>query len=354
MNTAATSTQPAYEVVYGDVREHRDAFLEVCRRGRDDQARFVAKYDWFYRSCPWGEPQLCLLRVGADGPFVGAAAIGRRPMFLDGRPIRAGVLVDLVVDAGHRSLGPALLLQREMLASALDEFDFVYGFPNPKAVRVVTRVGYSMLDDIVRCSRVLRHASYLQRMLPSPLARACGAMLDTTDRCIDALRELVRGRLASEWRDHVDPRMQDLWEKAAPAAGLAGSKDVRGVAWRFAASSAQHARYLLVSRHEGGPLEAWFACQGLGPVLQVRDFWSVGGNRAMSRAAILALIRAARSAGYSVVSVECTASSPVHASWRRAGFSERGRRPIVGAWSPRLGVGKGAIAVHLTSGDEDE
>ena len=352
MNTAAAMVQPAYHVVDGDVRDHRDDFLEVCRRGREDRERFVEKYDWFYRSCPWGEPQLCLLRFGADGPFVGAAAIGRRPMFIDGRPIRAGVLVDLVVDAAHRSLGPALVLQREVLARALAEFDFVYGFPNPKAVRVVTRVGYSIVDEIVRCSRVLRHATYLQRMLPSPLARICGAVLDATDHCIDAFRELARGRLAIEWRDEPDPRMQQLWETVTPTEGLAGSKCNRGLGWRFSSSSAQRARYLLVSKRAGGPLEAWFACQGLGSVLQVRDFWSIGANRAMPRAAILALIRAARSAGYAVVSVECTAKSPVLASWRRAGFSERGRRPIVGAWSPRLAGG--AAAIHLTAGDEDE
>jgi len=231
----------------------------------------------------------------------------------------------------------------------------VYGFPNPKAVRVSARVGYATLDDIVRCSRVLRHAPYLQRMLPRPLARACGAVLDVADRCIDALRELVHGRLASEWREETDPRMQDLWETAAPAEGLTGSKSVRGLDWRFSSSSVQRARYLLVSKHSGGPLEAWFACEPLGTVLQVRDFWSVGANRTMPRAAILALIRAARSAGYSVVFVECTASSRALASWRRAGFSERGRRPVVGAWSPRFGAVAGsALAIHLTAADEDE
>jgi hypothetical protein len=353
MSSVVASVQPGYEVVDGDVREHREAFLEVCRRGRDDRERFVAKYDWFYRSCPWGEPRLFLLRVGGDGPFVGAAAIGRRPMFLDGRPIRAGVLVDLVVDAAHRSLGPALVLQREVLARALAEFDFVYGFPNPKAVRVVTRVGYSTLDQIVRCSRVLRHAPYLQRMLPSPFAHVLGAILDATDHCIDTFRELARGRLATEWCEEADPRMQRLWETAPSAEGLAGSKDIRGLGWRFAASSDQQARYLLVSRRDGVP-EAWFACHALGPVLQVRDFWSVGANRTMPRAAILALIRAARRSGFTLLSVECTASSHVLASWRRAGFSERGRRPVVGAWSARLGAANDAVAIHLTSGDEDE
>jgi GNAT superfamily N-acetyltransferase len=352
--SAVASGSPAYEVVDGDVREHRDAFLEVCRRGREQNAHFVEKYDWFYRSCPWGEPQLRLLRVGPDGPFVGAAAIGRRPMFLDGRPVRAGVLVDLVVDAAHRSLGPALMLQREMLARALDEFDVVYGFPNPKAVRVVTRVGYSMLDEIVRCSHVLRHAPYLERVLPRPLARIGGAMIDLADRCIDTVRELARGRLAIEWRDDVDPRMQALWEKAPPTKGLVGSKEIRASQWRFAASSTQRARYLLVSRGNGEGIEAWFACHGGGSMLHVGDFWSVGANRTLSRAAILALLRAARNAGYAVVSIECTATSPMLAAWRAAGFSERGRRPVVGAWSPRFGNVEGPIAIHLTPADEDE
>jgi hypothetical protein len=354
MSATVETAPPQYEVVEGDVREHRDAFLEVCRRGRADSGHFVAKYDWFYLACPWGEPQLRLLRVGAGGPFVGAAAIGRRQMFLDGRLINAGVLVDLVVDAAHRSLGPALMLQREMLARALEEFDFVYGFPNAKAVRVVTRVGYSMLDDIVRCSCVLRHASYLKRMMPPPLAQITGALIDAADRCVNAIRELVLGRRAIEWSDDIDPRVESLWERTPPAEGLTGSKSARAVAWRFAATSEQRARYLLVSRRGGGAIEAWFACQGVGTTLHVRDFWSVGTNRTISRATILALIRAARREGYAVVSIECTATSPLFAAFRRAGFRERSRRPVVGAWSPRFRGATDALAIHLTSADEDE
>jgi hypothetical protein len=274
-------------------------------------------------------------------------------MFLDGQPIRAGVLVDLVVDAAHRSLGPALILQREILERALAEFDFVYGFPNPKAVRVVTRVGYSVIDESVRCSLVLHHAPYLERVLPRPLARAAGAIVDGIDRGVEALRGLVGTRLSAEWRDDVDPRMQALWERSAPQ-GLVGSKDIQGLGWRFAASSDQRARYLLVGARAEGPLEAWFACQARGSTLHVRDFWSVEANTSTPRAAIRALARAARSAGFSSVSVECTASSRALASWLRAGFRERGRRPVVGAWNPALNLANSGVPIHLTAADEDE
>ena len=108
------------------------------------------------------------------------------------------------------------------------------------------------------------------------------------------------------------------------------------------------------SRRASGALVAWFACQDAGSTLHVRDFWSIDANRTISRAAILALLRAARNAGYASVSIECTLTSPVLAAWRAAGFRERGRRPVVGAWSPRFGNVDGAIAIHLTPADEDE
>ncbi|HKE49012.1 MAG TPA: hypothetical protein VKB52_13190 [Rhodanobacteraceae bacterium] len=353
---AMTSAKPVeYFVVAGDVRGDRGKFMDVCRnnfRGAVD--RFDAKYDWFYLGCPWGAPLLEAVCHGTDADWVGVAAIGPRRMLLDGREIRAGELVDLLVDSKHRSLGPALMLQHAIFERALAEFDLIYGFPNPKALPVVKRVGYASFPDIVRASRVLRHAPYLQRMLPRPLARIAGFALDLADRCGEAWRWLAGSRLVSSWSNDVTPRMQELWNRTRPARGLASVRDNETLGWRFTQAAFNHARFLEVGAVRGGPLTAWFACQGDGATLHVRDFWSADATTGLSRKAIHALIRAGRAAGYAVISVESASTNGALSTWRAARFMPRSRRPIVGAWSPRVPEAARTGSIHLSPADEDE
>ena len=354
--SAVTSPQPAeYFVVAGDVRRDRAKFMDVCRTNLTGIVeRFDAKYDWFYLGCPWGAPLLQAICHGTGSEWVGVAAIGPRRMLLDGKEIRAGELVDLIVDSRHRSLGPALMLQHAIFDRALAEFDFIYGFPNPKALPVVKRVGYSSFPDIVRSSRVLRHAPYLQRMMPRLPAHIAGFALDLVDRCGDLWRWLSGSRLVGEWSAEVTLRMQELWNRTKPAAGLVSVHDRETLAWRFNQAEFNRARYLQVSAQRGGPITAWFTCQGEGPTLHVRDFWAADATSGISREALHALIRAGRAEGYAVISVECASTSTALSTWRAARFIARGRRPIVGAWSPRIPESARPEVIHLTPADEDE
>src|SRR5690606_34906002 len=131
-----------------------------------------------------------LLQVLVHQPsraIVGTAGVGWRRMRLDGRELRGGLLADMAVMAGHRMLGPALLLQRTACETALQEGDLVYGFPNPNAVPVVKRLGYVHVGDMTTYARAVRHASYLARRLPAALAGPLGACIDRAVRLRDRL-----------------------------------------------------------------------------------------------------------------------------------------------------------------------
>jgi len=340
----------AYSVVDADVRRDRDAVIGLWRGNLGDEARFESKYDWFYLACPWGEPLLEVLRHEPTSEWVGVAAIGPRRMLWHGREIRAGVLVDMAVSARHRSLGPAMMLQRKVIERATSEFDLVYGFPNPKAIPVVKRVGYSKLADIVRSTRVLKHGAYLRRIMPAILARPLGRLLDGIDRVGDAWRSLRHGGRAAEWSDTVDPRMQALWTKSLPGNGLVSVRDATALRWRFDEGTVPQTRYLLVGTEKGGALDAWFACETAGTILHVRDFWP----RHAPRVAIEALVRAARRERHVSISVQCTADDGALSAWRAARFIERDRRPVFGKWRPAFDAAVASGPIHLTPVDEDE
>lgn len=341
--------QPAYAVVAGRIDADREALLALWQGNLGDAARMRRKYDWFYAGCPMGEPSVCLLRHADETP-VGVASAGARRMCMDGVEVGAGVLVDLAVAAEHRSLGPALMLQAALAEAALQRFAFLYGFPNAKAVPVFKRVGHAALGEMLRLVRVVRHARYLDKRLPRPLALLAAPFLDLATRLADAWRARADQRLTRRWRDRSDPRFDALWRQAAPQKGVFAVRDLDYARWRFDACPLEQTRFLLLEA--GAQLQAWFACQCRGATLVVCDYWSVDGERGIARAHVDALLAAAREAGHESVSVELCASAQQLEGWYAAGFQVRGRRPVFGRWrAPRTAD---AGPIFLTAADEDE
>jgi hypothetical protein len=328
----------------------RDTVQSIWRGNLGQQDRMAVKYDWFYLGCPHGPPLLQLLRH-INGDWVGTACAGRRRMRWQGRDISAGVLVDLAVLPEHRSLGPALILQQGLIEAGMRHLDLLYGFPNPKAAAVFKRIGYSKLSEIVRYARVLRHRRYLRGRMPGWLALPLGLAADTAVAMRDGWRRAWGPSLRSEWSDRADPRMDGLWADTAPERDLIAVRDGRHAQWRFDESPLERTRYLLVSAPDNHRLLAWFATQEDGATLHVRDFWSRNGA-AGDRAYVLALLAAARAAGYESVSVEIAAATPVTANWSTCGFVARSRRPVFGRWSGTRQHED--VAMFLTSADEDE
>lgn len=349
MATAPAPGQPpAYAVETGSAGADRDIALAVWRGNLGQDARMAAKYAWFYQDGTAGAPLLLKLRHLASGAWVGIAGAGPRRMRWRGRDIVAGVLVDLAVDAGHRSLGPALQLQQAMMARGRERFELLYGFPNPKAVALCRHVGYQPLGELVRYARPLRMGRYLSGRLPSMLAVPAAWLADA----VDLLRlRGARTGLRGEWHDAVAPDMDALWKASDPGPGPVTVRDSAFLAWRFDRCPLARTRHLLV-RDRRGALQAWFACQAEDSTLHVRDFWSRRGAAGPASAEVTVLLRAARAGGHASVSVEFLGPAAALAGWQACGFRARGKRPAIGIAAS--GDAEGMAGLWLTSADEDE
>ncbi|RYD15875.1 MAG: hypothetical protein EOP90_03485 [Lysobacteraceae bacterium] len=347
---AEVAPAPIYAIEGGDVARDRERVLAIWRGNLGRDTRMQAKYDWFYASCPYGEPLLCLLRHLPDHSLVGAAAAGPRRMLRGGVQIDAGVLVDLAVTTEHRSLGPALMLQSALADAGVRRYDVLYGFPNPKAAAVFKRVGYAKLGEIVRHARVLRHARYVARRLPRLFAPFAGAVLDARAWLRDAWPRRGAPRVEAHWTDRADARFDALWARSPHGDALVAVRDAAFAQWRFDASPLANTRYLLLLDAADQTLRAWFACQVEDEVLHVRDFWSDDAASGIGAACVDALLRAARAARHVAVSVEYAGAEAKLAGWHANGFIERSRRPVFG----RMRDDTATIELHLTSADEDE
>lgn len=342
-----------YRVEAGDVLRDREQVLAVWRGTLGAEAAMVAKYDWFYQQCPYGAPLLMLLRTGDAAGAIGVTAAGRRTMLVQGEPFAAGVLADLAVSRGHRSLFPALTLEKGVLAAGLREFSVIYGFPNPKAVAVCVRAGFQRLGEMTRYLRVLRWGHYLQRRLPRPVAHVVGALVDAGLWLQDRIAD--RGsRLQGRWHAEVPDAVDAIWRGSRRAGGPLLVRDAAFVRWRFARAGRGAVEYFVVSSEiDGAPL-AWFAYEPAEPIAHVLDFWSVDGMGGVLRAALRCLALAVRARGLVGLSVEYYGTGSGREFLESMRFVARGARPIIYQVAAAQAEAARRWDWHLTSADEDE
>jgi hypothetical protein len=342
-----------YSVESVDPQIRGEDALAVWRGNLGSDAHMAAKMAWFYRSCPFGTPLLELLRHEETGQAVGAAGVGPRRMRWRGREFTAGVLVDLAINAAHRSLGPALVLHQALLGQARQHFGLVYGMPNKQAIPVFRRIGHVHLGDMVRYARVLKHEKYLGRRLPGWFSRLTGWVLDRRAR-FDAWRKRrsLQSTLAGSWSGRAPADADTLWATSEHGDDPIGIRDHAFLAWRFDANPLATVRFFCVRQSSDRRLRAWFACESDGDLLHVRDYWSHDAIGGVSSAYVAMLVRAAQGGPHSALSVEFAGPDDHLAGWFANAFMERSRRPVYGQW--HLSGMPASQCPHLTSADEDE
>jgi hypothetical protein len=349
---SASRQSSSYSCEAADLVRDRPTILSIWNACLSNVSGQEAKYDWFYMRGEAGPPIVSLLRHTASGLPVGVAAAGRRRALWKGHEACIGVLVDLAVLPKHRSLYPALLLQRSMQNAVPGELAAVYGFPNPRAATVFARVGYAQVLVVRRFVRVLRSRPYLERSLAPWAAIPLARILDAVSVVRDRLKFAAPGGPGARWSDRVDPAVDLLWRKSPPGPGPILIRDSAFLRWRFEQMPGKIVRFLNIAGHDGR-LTAWFACEGAGDSLLIRDFWTEAGFERIDANALMLLLREARGAGFAAVSVEFGGSERISRALESAGFSERGRRPFFAYFGGEATSGE-QNGWYVTNADEDE
>jgi hypothetical protein len=247
--------------------------LPVTRESAD------AKYQWTYLDPPLRPGGVFVLKArrdGEDARIVGTAGLGCRTFFAGGRALRAGLLGDLAVDQDHRTALPAIRLVRQVRQTALEQFDFTYGYPNHAAEGVFLRCGYHKLGIMSRYAAVLRYAPFVRRVIDVPvLPRVAGAGLDVlrmtlrVPRTVQALRHFHL-----EWLDDVDERFDDLWLRARDEYPLIGQRDMRFLRWRFLRHPTERFEIAaLAENRTGRAVHAYAVVQRQGRAAYLRDLF---------------------------------------------------------------------------------
>lgn len=147
--------------------------------------------------------------------------------------LNAVALADLVVNAEHRSLGPALMLMRRSVEIAQEHFELTYGLPNERAAAVCARAGLRALGSLKRYAKPLASREKLGARISPGLAMLLAPLVDRALTARDAWRGAKLGmRLTCRTSSWNNPALDDIWAQRG-AGLLLSQRSADMLRWRF-------------------------------------------------------------------------------------------------------------------------
>jgi Acetyltransferase (GNAT) domain len=220
----------SYTVVPLRLEEHRDALVQLWKRNFENEcldAHADRRLEWLYQEHPFGAPRTWLAVETGSGEVIGCGSVVPSQLYIRGRVVRIGTLIDFSVDVGHRSGAAALAIQRTIAGeSRRAGFEALIGKPNKKALPIFSRLGYRPVGETKN------------------LLKAIAAEPDTGV-----------GRSGQSYEDEfvtaADGRCDDLWNRSKSQCQIAGMKTSAHLNWRYLAFKEMgYDLYCLVHRED--------------------------------------------------------------------------------------------------------
>lgn len=246
----AAAVPAQYRAERADASTDQREILGIWKRNRPNS--LDQRFSWMYGPDSQAGARAWLLH--SRNGIVGTGGLATRVFRSGTRTWRAGQAVDLVVDRGHRTVGPALVVQRAVTGSVAEgDLDCVYGFPNGKSDRVMLRAGYVPLGQFTRWTRILKSESQLEPYLSSTwMVKGASCIVDATMRLRAGELFYRQGRwIRTEVRQSFDDRFDRLWEAVSGRPDIVGERTARYLNWRFARCPHRSYHVLCVERLRG-------------------------------------------------------------------------------------------------------
>lgn len=224
----------SYSIITADLSKNKKDIYNIWEKNYPGV--FETKFQWIYEKNPAGSALVWLVRHDDSGEFVGTTALFPRRFVVDGKSLTGGITGDLLVNKDHRSAGPALMLQRNVLSACQEKtVDFIYGFPNKAAEPILKRTGYKVLGERVRLVKILKTAPQLSKL---PFGKYWGFFLSPF---LDFLVKLMsietwhfgEKNFACKEIQEFDARFDRLWKKVDRQFTVTGERMASYLTWRF-------------------------------------------------------------------------------------------------------------------------
>ena len=328
-------------------REH-DELLGVLERNLPELPH-ARRFKWLYREGHLGPAWSWLLCDSGSREPVGLASLFRRAIWRGGKVELCGQVGDFAIDPSHRSLGPAVMLQRATLGPVDDgQLALCYDCPpNARGMSTFRRLKMEASATMTRQVRPLRTNRHVARYLGTGLVAAGVAGLGNAALRLGSWRRrrsrdleigLHPGRFGEEFTA--------LDRRVGAGDAVRGRRAAEDLNWRYRDDPLNE--YQVLTARRSGELAGFAVIAPSHRDAAVVDLFGV-----LSPAETADLLDAAaqlgRSGGLEAVSTLISADHPLTAPLRAAGFRARESGPWVVAYA---GAGQDAgPAWRLTYSD---
>ncbi|UCF19812.1 MAG: hypothetical protein JSU87_18185 [Gemmatimonadota bacterium] len=315
-----------------------------------------ARFSWLYHDNPAGAARIWILKEPSGEP-VGFTSGYPRAFWVDGEVVTALNCGDFSVAAGHRSLGPALMLRRPA-KSLVDAgvYAFLYAHPLPAMLAVHRRVGHAQLSTMERWVYPLRAGAILERRLGRGLARLLAPVADSGLRARRILQGTRGRRFDIQEVDDFSADYDDLDLELGQQYPVIGRRTASFLRWRFLRQPAVAATVLEARRSVDGVLVGYLVSEPGVPTAKVRDMACIPGL-GVERALLLAAARRAAATGAQSLNVVVQKAFPGTPALQSLGFWERDEEQATVSYGGAGFFGKARVEDvanwYMTIGDRD-
>lgn len=284
------------------------------------------RFDWLYRNSPSGPARAWIASNDSGNRAIGVAAAFPRHFRIDGSTRRVWVLGDFCFSKDHRSLGPAVMLQKACIDSVADEG--WYDFPSQSMMAVYRRLRISPVGEFARYAKPIAINAKVEAFLPrNPLNPVIAAAGNTLLR----LRSAAGARRATDLEFcTLDGELSDEFtqfdsESSVPG-WFHGCRTSDFLNWRYRQHPTRRFTFT-IARH-AGHLEGYGVIDVEGPNATLIDIRAMNAEITVP-AVVGQAEQVARGHNVSTLSAYVAPDTPAARYLQAAGFHRRESCPLV-------------------------
>lgn len=236
-----------------------------------------ARLKWMMEGNPAGPATWFLAFDEAKGTLAGTISVIPKILFINGTPIRCGIIGDLMVDKRYRVLGPAVLLPKAVVSNATAlGMEYLYTIPNRASAKILERCSFKRQVSYESFVRPVHLTSYLGKYLDlsSGVTRILSMIEKRFTSFSNRLRKDAKGFFND---DHIDESFQQLCDEFARRNSelILSERGPEYLIWRYKDNPQHNFKVLTHRSSEQGEVTGYVVYSINGNMLEIYDIVSL-------------------------------------------------------------------------------
>ena len=285
------------------------------------------RFEWLYKRNPHGQVRVWIA-VDENREFVGSAAAFPRRLYIGQQKKLGWVFGDFCVSNKHRSLGPAIALQRSLLQAADAEgVPVSYDFPSAAMAAVYKRLKIQPAAQMIRMAKLLRVNRKIREYVRNEtLANGISSVGNSLLYVSNSRPKFGTGISVSLLESRCGPAFDALTERVCSKSALRVQRSSDYLNWRYLENP--YKRHQLMTASRDGSLLGFVVLSQNNLDAEIVDIFGED-DELVVRTLISEVVEFFRRRGAITVSAELIAMHPWIEVFKKIGFSPRESKPFI-------------------------